>query len=256
MKKRTFGLLVLGAAAVILSAAVVAVSVVAGSSAASEVERMYKTLEKEKSNMTDEQYAASFSALLSKIADGSESERASYAAILRKMVGSRYTFADQEVKAFARELLATMEALAKGEVTEGVQSISAEKNGRAILISVGYIDCTKCQIVQVDPEKELIPSGEKLEAYNGALGKNLFKMTLYDAKVSETWQETYRAQVAYSVPGADGLQFMYGCQADHSVTIYIGSDEPLQCVNPGEITLHHVRGTVVAELAADSEKSV
>lgn len=90
-----------------------------------------------------------------------------------------------------------------------MQDITAAANDNGFTVYIEQIFCNRYKIEKIEnDEDEIIYYGEKSEKYNGALGDNLIKITLYDTKLSDKWKSKYSMYEIYNFdniyPDTDG----------------------------------------------------
>lgn len=110
--------------------------------------------------------------------------------------------------------------LNQGKQSRGIQEISAVTDASGnVFVNIKYSDCLGYS-VQNAKEDERIYYGERAVRYDGFLGKNLIKITLYDTNVSDRLLKLHGTFKPRAFK-------WHAPMDDHSVVIYVGSDEEL-----------------------------
>ena len=94
--------------------------------------------------------------------------------------------------------------------------------------SLILIKCTSLSgytVSSVD-EDEVAYWGERALPINDDLGQFVIKVTLQDTNVAPRFYKQVATWTTYKFDGTN-VSFMYVCNPDHGVDIYIGSDEPI-----------------------------
>ncbi len=240
---------VVALAALLVSAIAIGAVQAEEAKAALEIEKMYNSFLAEKESMSDEQYNSAVFDLLKKISNGDKAKAKEYAVILKEITNSECVFKDEDVFSVAKEMLGVAEALHNGTATEGVQSIACAETDKGFRVSVDYIGCRGYTVNKVEnPYAEVIHYGEKTEKYNGFLGDNLIKITLYDTSMSKSWKEKYNSYEVCSFSGSSEIlstiRFMSYVTPEHATVIYIDSDYVLSVVEQRNEYVKALSGSV------------
>ena len=133
--------------------------------------------------------------------------------------------------------------LDQGKQGRGIQDISAVTDGSGnVFVNIKYSDCLGYS-VQNAKEDERIYYGERAVQYDGSLGKNLIKIMLYDTDVSDRLLKLYGAFKPRAFKWHD-LRFMIVPMDDHSIVVYVGSDEKLTVEEQNYTKLNEPFGSI------------
>ncbi|MBS6475430.1 MAG: hypothetical protein KH354_05555 [Clostridiales bacterium] len=138
--------------------------------------------------------------------------------------------------------------LNQGKQSRGIQEISAVTDASGnVFVNIKYSDCLGYS-VQNAKEDERIYYGERAVRYDGFLGKNLIKITLYDTNVSDRLLKLHGTFKPRAFKWHN-LRFMIAPMDDHSVVIYVGSDEELVVDEQNYTKLNLPFGSIRVRLA-------
>lgn len=252
--KKTIIALVLAVCLIAAIAIAVVMVANAGSVSVEDARAQYESFRNDMKNMSSEQAMLSAADLFSKIADGKRTQKAEFAALVREFTHDTITFNDDETFSVAKEMSDIYSSVANGTKTFGLQDITVSRTDSVMRIAIDQLGIQYYNTCTVqNPDEEIIPRGDKRVTYDGSLGKNLIKITLWDCALSNELAQKYSSYTAYTPVDADGnentdVKIMFA-EVSHSTTIYIGSDNPISVSEQTQVKINRPSERIIVDAA-------
>ena len=223
-----------------------------------KIQQDYISLKNSISTMTEPEGYSAYADLFNRIADGSPSQKAQYAQLVRQIISSNVTFEDEEVFDIAKDYAAAYSRIAEGDKDWGVQGIELKKtSSKTARLDFPYWGEMWYSVKMVQLGEDWV-TGEFTDPYQGEIGQYLMTIQFNEQDPSINFLKQYPAQTDHKLRisrlGAD-RKFTMRIQwnASHGYNVYIGSDEPFIVAEQSPVRLNRLFGTVSVNLNFDPE---
>ncbi len=199
-------------------------------------------------------YYPKLASFFSEVANGNRWEKAEYAALIREFTQGTIVFSDDEVFSVAKEIADVYSSVANGTKTFGLQDITVSRMDGGMRIAIDHMAIRYYNTCTVEnPNEEKLPYGDGYKMYDGSLGKNLIKITLWDCNLSDELAQKHPCYTAFTPVDADGnantdVKVMF-VRLDHSIDVYIGSDKPISVSEQTKVTINRPTESIIVNTA-------